>query len=292
MTSNLRARRTASRNRLGCEPLEDRSMLSVSALTVDILDVAPAEQVAGVSGIQIVFSEPVNDFDLGDLTLDRSFDGLGNLLVGSAATLNTADNQTFVLGNTTGITGGLGQYILSIDSTTATVTAVSSGDPLSNNDFTVWERISRFQDWGDAPDPTFPTLAASGGAFHEIVPGFFLGARVDPERDGFPSADALGDDLLDRDDDEDGVTFIDPIAAGTSADIEIVASAAGKLDAWIDFDGNGFVGAERKDRVLHGTRRGSQYDYRRGSLRGDARLGGGSLPLQLNWRLGAWGTRR
>ena len=32
-------------------------------------------------------------------------------------------------------------------------------------------------DFGDAPDPTYPTLIASGGAQHTIVPGMFLGRR-------------------------------------------------------------------------------------------------------------------
>ena len=36
-------------------------------------------------------------------------------------------------------------------------------------------------DWGDAPDGPYPTLAASIGASHMIVPGVYLGAMVDGE---------------------------------------------------------------------------------------------------------------
>jgi hypothetical protein len=39
-------------------------------------------------------------------------------------------------------------------------------------------------DWGDAPDPSFPTLGANNGAQHVIVPGIFLGTYVDAENDG------------------------------------------------------------------------------------------------------------
>ena len=55
-------------------------------------------------------------------------------------------------------------------------------------------------DFGDAPDPTYPTLLASGGASHQIT-GLFLGAAVDGEPDGQPDATATGDDL--NNDDED-----------------------------------------------------------------------------------------
>lgn len=226
----------------GWNDVLDRAVTEVAAAavgpTVDIVDVVPFEQTEGVTGIQIVFSEPVQGFSLDDLNLDRNFDGIGNLLAGSAATLTTVDDQTFVLGNTKPITAPLGVYLLTIKDQGDPI-ANLGGTPLENLDFTRWERISQFQDWGDAPDPTYPTLDASGGAFHEIVPGFFLGADVDPEPDGIASPTALGDDVFDRRDDEDGVAFVDPLGVGKTVDIEVTASKAGKLDAWIDFDASG-----------------------------------------------------
>ncbi|HUV65657.1 MAG TPA: GEVED domain-containing protein, partial [Sedimentisphaerales bacterium] len=92
-------------------------------------------------------------------------------------------------------------------------------------------------DWGDAPDPNYPTLRSSNGAYHVIVPGIFLGGGVDPEIDGQPTPDALGDDFS-VGDDEDGVTFITPLMPGQQAEVEVMASV-GYLDAWIDFDGDG-----------------------------------------------------
>lgn len=92
-------------------------------------------------------------------------------------------------------------------------------------------------DFGDAP-AGFPTLLADEGARHVIRPGFYLGASADPDPDGRPSDAANGDDL-DGSDDDDGVVFATPLVAGQAAVVDVTASAEGRLDAWIDFDGNG-----------------------------------------------------
>lgn len=92
-------------------------------------------------------------------------------------------------------------------------------------------------DWGDAPDPPYPTLSASNGARHMISP-LFLGALIDAEPDGLPSVNADGDDL-DNLDDEDGVVFSTALAPGCKAKIVVTASMPGLLDAWIDFNRNG-----------------------------------------------------
>ncbi len=94
-------------------------------------------------------------------------------------------------------------------------------------------------DFGDAPDPTYPTLLASNGARHLVVDGFHLGAAIDTETDGQPNATATGDDVLDASDDEDGVTFTSALEAGQTATVTVNASAAGMLDAWIDLNADG-----------------------------------------------------
>ncbi|HXI53582.1 MAG TPA: immunoglobulin domain-containing protein, partial [Candidatus Saccharimonadales bacterium] len=93
-------------------------------------------------------------------------------------------------------------------------------------------------DFGDAPDPGFPTLKASNGARHRIVPGVFLGAAIDAEIDGQPEATAAGDDGSGADD-EDGVTFGGPLRVGQTASVSVVASTNGFLNAWLDFNRNG-----------------------------------------------------
>ncbi|MCP4550048.1 MAG: T9SS type A sorting domain-containing protein [bacterium] len=93
-------------------------------------------------------------------------------------------------------------------------------------------------DFGDAPDPTYPTLLGSNGARHLYIDGPILGYFVDPEFDGQPDATASGDDTLDGSDDEDGVTFPQMIW-GQTCTIQVFTVTGGMLDAWIDYDVNG-----------------------------------------------------
>ncbi len=92
-------------------------------------------------------------------------------------------------------------------------------------------------DWGDAPDPYYPTLNASNGAYH-LLNGPWLGSARDGEPDGLPDALALGDDN-NGNDDEDGVTFTYHQDINT-LDIEILVSGGGGyVQAWIDWNIDG-----------------------------------------------------
>ncbi|MBN1659282.1 MAG: PEP-CTERM sorting domain-containing protein [Anaerolineae bacterium] len=95
-------------------------------------------------------------------------------------------------------------------------------------------------DCGDAPDPTYPTLLASNGACHLPSPNApgTLGAVVDLELDGQPTAAADGDDLADQDD-EDGVTFTTALMPGGTAGVDVIVSEDGYLNAWLDFNADG-----------------------------------------------------
>lgn len=97
-------------------------------------------------------------------------------------------------------------------------------------------------DFGDAPDQPYPTLLINDGARHKVLPGMFLGATLDTEPDGQPTVPADGDDLNPpaAPDDEDGVVFTTPLVVGQMASVDVIASMPGLLDAWIDFDNNGF----------------------------------------------------
>ncbi|MCA9218103.1 MAG: DVUA0089 family protein, partial [Planctomycetales bacterium] len=87
------------------------------------------------------------------------------------------------------------------------------------------------QDFGDAP-AEYPTTLLNNGASHVIQSSVFLGASVDRESDGQPSADASADT-------DDGVTFVSPLVPGRTSEIQVTASKAGKLNAWIDFNMDG-----------------------------------------------------
>lgn len=104
-------------------------------------------------------------------------------------------------------------------------------DPDSGNNTVSTETTILETDFGDAPDPTYPTLLASNGARHYMT-GPFLGTAVDGESDGQPTATATGDN-------DDGVTFTTALVRGNTAAVEVVASAACTLSGWVDFNADG-----------------------------------------------------
>jgi len=110
-------------------------------------------------------------------------------------------------------------------------------------------------DFGDAPDPTYPTRRPGNGARHGVIPGFSLGRQIDAEADGQPNAAATGDDVNPPlgIDDEDGVVFTNQILIGRQGCLDVFLSsgpAGGKLDAWVDFNADGVWGPA--EQVLNG----------------------------------------
>ncbi|TWU48733.1 hypothetical protein Poly51_46350 [Rubripirellula tenax] len=89
-------------------------------------------------------------------------------------------------------------------------------------------------DYGDAPSD-YPVTLSDDGARH-AVGSLRLGSTITQDTDGQPSANADADS-------DDGVVLIaDPVAsasAATTASFSVTASAAGKLDAWLDFGADG-----------------------------------------------------
>ena len=110
-------------------------------------------------------------------------------------------------------------------------------------------------DFGDAPDVPYATLLTSDGPRHAAT-GPTLGANRDAEPDGQPSAAADGDDITGTPNDEDGVTFGSTIMVGQLDAVVTVnvqnAPAGAKLDAWIDFNGDGSWGGS-DERIAAGV---------------------------------------
>ncbi len=109
-------------------------------------------------------------------------------------------------------------------------------------------------DFGDAPESTsggfnYFTLLPNG-ARHNIIPGVFLGTKVDAEPNGQPGIGANCDDndclYISLGDDEDGVNMPAVIEIGSIIPITVNASVPGFLDLWIDYNinGNWGVGSE------------------------------------------------
>ena len=98
-------------------------------------------------------------------------------------------------------------------------------------------------EFGDVPSP-YPTTVAEAGAGHVAI-GAMLGAHRDAETDGMHSPQADGDDNTGLPDDEDGVSF-GPVQVGQLGALVTVtvsnAPSGARLDAWIDFNGDGSWG--------------------------------------------------
>lgn len=116
------------------------------------------------------------------------------------------------------------------------------------------KNTSTFVDYGDAPDPGFPTLLATDGASHIVgQPGApILGDCVDSDSDGQPDTTSTGDDTAGQSpggttvgscdvagDDEDGIIFTSLIA-GENAVLNIsVTNGPCTLNGWIDYNRDG-----------------------------------------------------
>ncbi|QEF99503.1 Dockerin type I repeat protein [Stieleria maiorica] len=104
------------------------------------------------------------------------------------------------------------------------------------------------RDYGDAPD-TYRTTIAAGGPSHGITTGLGLGASIDRDNNGIPTANALGDDLNNIDD-EDGVELLTPLGPGGTANLSVATrNSTGSpafLQGWIDFNANGVFDASEQ----------------------------------------------
>lgn len=102
-----------------------------------------------------------------------------------------------------------------------------------NNLTSTVEIIDDDIDFGDAPDPPYPTLLTNAGPSHGSS-SLKLGQLNDGETNGQPTAMSDGDGNSD-----DGVEFTSSLVTGNIATVAVTASAPATLSAWIDFDGNG-----------------------------------------------------
>jgi hypothetical protein len=105
------------------------------------------------------------------------------------------------------------------------------------------ERLDNF-DFGDAAT-SYRTLDADNGARHRIGTPLRFGNHLDPDADGQPSADGSLDDSTSLDD-EDGVWLPPTLLAHFRASAWVRASHSSRLDAWVDFDGDGQFGADEQ----------------------------------------------
>ncbi len=119
---------------------------------------------------------------------------------------------------------------------------LTDGGQLNNVLFGIHNQATR--DFGDLLGAGYNTTGVNA-ASHEIIAGFQLGARIDGEVDGQPTADAKGDDNITGD--EDGVVLLGAdnnqagvLVAGTTNVVQVtVFGVGGYINAWMDFNKDG-----------------------------------------------------
>ena len=142
------------------------------------------------------------------------------------------------------------RFRISADSAAASPTAPAMGGEVEDYAFSV---VPSQLDWGDAP-ASYGTTKAADGPRHRVVPGLRLGAIVDVEAGGLPTADADGDDLNSPADldDEDGlvsaaITVTDGVAVVPLTATNLTDTPA-TLFGWLDANQNGlFEPAEQAE---------------------------------------------
>lgn len=208
----------------------DQNKIGVSRL------ISPPIDLSSVSGVMLEFKHFYDDFGAGCTFRIQTSPDMENWV---------DEAFSFISGN-----GNIGPETVSLvinsSSPTTYFAWVIDGDHYKYDKWYIddvhitGQPLIAFLDFGDAPDPPYPTLLANDGARH-IVDGFtYLGLRVDDEPDGQPTANADGDDINGVADDEDGITFEWPLVAGQPCKMKVTANMNDALfNGWVDFDGNG-----------------------------------------------------
>lgn len=185
---------------------------------------------AGTVGSRLVGTAQVLTLDQTDIDSAANNDNLDH------SEDDEDDATTYVLAQTSATAVNRVQVIESnqkdFDSTVQNDDQDQSEDDEASASLTISTNVNVF-DFGDLPDQ-YGTLTASGGPAHRRGSATFLGAAIDDELDGQPSATASAEGA-----DDDGIRFLTPLRSGQSATIEVMVSTAGFLNAWIDFDSNG-----------------------------------------------------
>jgi subtilisin family serine protease len=199
----------------------------------------------GVEGVR-VFIDANGDqmFNYTDANTNGKFDE------GETALEPTAVTNSFGGYSLNGITAGLiDVYVIAPEFFTPTSPLsgfrqanLVAGGIVNNVKFGIHNLATR--DFGDLLGAGYFTTGPMA-ASHEIIPGFQLGAKIDGELDGQPTADAKGDDNISGD--EDGVVLVGALSnptgvlvAGTTNVVQVtVSGVGGYLNAWFDFNRDG-----------------------------------------------------
>ena len=129
--------------------------LDANAPTVSASAVNPSPRTTPVDSVMFAFSKPVAGFDLADLSLTRD----GSAAPLSGATLTTADNVAFTLGNLSAATTAVGQYALTLNAAGSGI-ADAAGNPLAAGTSVAFAVAA-----GPTPTPTPTNASIADGGF-------------------------------------------------------------------------------------------------------------------------------
>ena len=178
-----------------------------------------------------LFTSTIFGAGLGDLNFDGTVDASDMAVLESVFQSNNAVFNPAGDFNADGLIdiNDLPLFYQMLQETGADATVLDAFDQFVINNVPV--------DYGDAPD-SFGTLQSSSGPHHILTIGPFLGTSVDADSDGQPNATATGDDI-DENNDDNGLLQLTNVVPGQTGTVTIQVSEPAKLDAWIDFNGDG-----------------------------------------------------
>jgi len=176
-----------------------------------------------------------NDGTPDHLDLDSDNDGCPDAVEAGHGQIILIDSTIATSGDVG--SNGLDNDVETNDGPTATINYTITQTNPGTDDFKDGT-VASCKDYGDAP-----SSYGTSTTYHIINGNVFLGAQVDDDPNGQPSDDAgsigIDGDDGDGNDDEDGVTFTSLPVAGSTETVDVEASVAGNLSAWIDYNGNG-----------------------------------------------------
>ena len=133
-------------------------------------------------------------------------------------------------------------FIIDLTASSPQATFFAYGPSASQNDGArcavapvIDESIAPTTDYGDAPD-SYGTTLFSNGARHGIS-DIYLGSSITTEHNA---------NVYPKTDEDDGIVFKTPLLAGGASLIEVVATGAGYLNIWGDWNRDGQFSADEK----------------------------------------------
>ena len=213
-----------------------------------VVSLSPADDSSSVvvdTNLVMTFNENIQK-GTGNVVIKKSSDNSVIHTVDVSSQQVTVSDATATVGLTVTLSESTEYYV---EVAAGAFQDLSGNDFAGINDATTWsftteESIAPTLDFGDAPSP-YAVTSSTDGARHVAI-GPKLGSNRDAEPDGQPTANADGDDGTGTPDDEDGVTFpsaprVGQLDASATVNVQNAPSGA-KLDAWIDFNGDGSWG--------------------------------------------------